>query len=533
MDRIPAIIEERIRRREHSRRNIRTDSPKSLFFAGGSGDKLAAPLASGPMKWQCAYFSEEKYVYSADNTAAGRTSITYDHTDSGTGTFDPDALTYTDDGAPGWTPDEWINHYLKVGDNYYKITDNDASSVTLDIAPGQVISDGAYNIYPFVPNMFRGAFFYPDENSDWFYIIKNNSTTVIYVDYSQSVFILTATAQVTTGDAGAPYDTFRATDFDGYPDDYWNNYSIIFKDGDNAGETDVISDFTGATGEFVLETGVTHSIDVNDWFRIERSLLWVSVGATFKIFSGYIPGPDDFSGISDPELIRFRDVQVEPDGTLIDNNMPSPYVGRYAVEIYSMASKSFASVLRFKGAVKVILRNLATTRAQMVFQSSGYTSQQTSILFNLSLRTWYRVEIYYYIPGLIVGDLRLDGIKSFINTWRDVTPGAPTGLSVTGTYEGFQLSWTNYPILGAGAITQIWICDTEDGTYTLDGVVPIDTDAWQTSHYDPEETKWFKLRHISASGVEGSYCSAVSDATTGEIIGRYEFLDCVEFAREV
>lgn len=530
-NRLPAIIEDRIRRREYSRRNIRTDNPKALFFAGGSGEKLAAPLASGPMKWQCAYFSEAQYAYSADNTAVGRTSITYNHTDSGNGTFDPDALTYTDDGAPGWTPDEWINHYLKVGDNYYKIIDNDASSVTLDIAPGQVISDGAYNIYPFVPNMFQGAIFYPDENSDWFYIISSNSNTVIYVDYMQSVFVRTPPALVTTGDAGAPFDTFRCLGFSTYPDDYWNNYTIVFTSDDNAWEFDVISDFTGATGEFVLGTGVTNSIDVNDWFRIERSLLWVSVGATFKILSGYIPGPDDISG-ADSETIRFRDIQVEADGGLVDNNMPAPFVGRYAVEIYATASKSFSVPIRFNGSVKVILRNLATTRAQVIFQSSGNTIRSASLTLSIALRTWYRLEVYYYIPGLIVGDLRVGGLKQFINTWRDITPGSPTGLSVTGTFEGFQLSWTNYPILGEGARTQIWICATEDGTYALDGVVPMDTEAWQSSYYEPETTKWFKLRHISASGIEGSYCSAVSDTTTVEITGKYEFTDLIEFPIE-
>ena len=84
-DPLPVLIEDRIKREDRRGRNVRTDNAKSLFFKQGSGDKVASQLESGEFAWQGAYFNEEKYLVSGDNTAVQRKSLTYNHTENGAG----------------------------------------------------------------------------------------------------------------------------------------------------------------------------------------------------------------------------------------------------------------------------------------------------------------------------------------------------------------------------------------------------------------------------------------------------------------
>ncbi len=283
-ERLPVLIEDRIKRRERRGRNVRVGNSKALFFKAGTGKEVSKPLTSGEFKWQCVSFSEEKYFAPDVNTAISRNSLTDNHTESGNGVYDPTTGIWSGTGKT-WTLNEWANHYLKVGDNYYKILSNDTATpgiLILDVGPEQIISDGAYNIYPFTPNMFKGFALYPDDNSDRFYKVQNNSNTQIFINPR----VLVYDNLVTTGDAAGDYDTFRSSSHTGYPNDHWNDYTLQFIVATNLGDSSNIADFVGATGEFVLETPMDDTIDINDEFIIEDGLLWVGVGATYQVASG-------------------------------------------------------------------------------------------------------------------------------------------------------------------------------------------------------------------------------------------------------
>ncbi len=389
---LPAMIEDRIKRRERRGRNVRIDNPKSLYFKAGTGKEVTKPLSSGPFNWRCISFSAELPLLTGVNTAVSWNRLTQNHTDNGNGTYDPTTGEWTGTGKV-WTINEWADHYLKVGDAYYKIlsnTDDNPSVLTLDVETDQVIADGAYNIYPFIPNMLRGLILYPDTNSDRRFIVSVNTNTEIYTSRGTAV----SRGTVTTGDAAGDYDTFRDSAFDSYENDHWDDYTLRFISGDNAGEHSNIDNFVGATGEFVLGTAMAATIDISDKFRILEGLLWVGVGATYKVGSGYSPKASDFAA-ADTEDIRFRDLATSSDGSLVDYGMDTPFVGKYSIEIYSEASKTFAVPFNpGRGSARVILTNLATDNAQILFTSSPLQSSGAiPITFTLSQRIWYRIDI--------------------------------------------------------------------------------------------------------------------------------------------
>ena len=475
-------------------------------------------MVSGEFAWQCAYFSQEKYLRSVDNTAVSRDTITFDHTESGVGVFDADDGTWAGTGKT-WILNEWADHYLSINDNYYKILSNTVGApgvLTLDINSAETIADGAYNIYPFRPNSLTGLMIYPDSaNLNKYVVIQSNTTTVLTMSAS-SLFIRNAEGTVTTGDAGAPYDTFRDSAFTGYADDHWNDFSIFFTSGDNAGESANIDDFTGSTGQFVLGAGLSNSIDVADEFIIENGLYWVSVGATFKIFSGYLPSSDDFEDIASA-LTHYRVLKTNEDGVLRDYNMPKPFIGRYAIEIFSEASKSFTAQLKHSsGAVRINLVNLSTNQIMRLLESSNVKYGSTPILFALSQRIWYRVEIYYYCNDKQNADIGVEGLKQFVYAWRDLTASAPTDIVITGADtnndndldtmlpDSIEITWVNNVFLAGGGETEVWDSDTENGSYSIVTKVPA-TATKASALYGAGVAKWFKLRHISASGVEGIF----------------------------
>jgi len=512
-------IEDRIERQQRIKRNVRTGSPQVLHFQENSGRVVGDNVTPSRFEWRCDYFSEAKYGQSGVNTAIGDDTITVDNGDTGaSGTFDGTDFTYTD-GTKSWDIDEWIGYQLVVNGNYYKISSNTATKLTLEILRGAVIQNTSYAIVAFIPNSLGGLSINPDNASDDTYIIESNTTTVITVTRNS---IRTWNPRlgplVTTGDAGAPYDTFRASGMIGYGDDFWNGHVMNFTIGDNASESLVILDYTSATGEFVVDTGFSNSIDVGDRFMILRPLLNVSVGATWRLETGYIPGATDFADNVD-SLLR-REIGIIGDGAIDDTNFERPFVGRYTVEVLSESTKTFAAAIEFNGAINIEIVNMSSNRRTTLRQAASpaqFISPKT-IVFTVEAFTWYRIEIYLYVPLTISGKLRVSGIVPFINSWRDITAGAPTIVSVSGadssnnndpaTMQENQITidWSNNSFILNGN-TEIHTSDTEGGTFTKLGAANLSVTSGVRS-YTPGTTKWVKLRHVSASGVLGPFTPA-------------------------
>ena len=568
---IPRQIEDRIERQQRIGRNIRVDAPKILYFPENTGRVVAPGESPSRFEWRCDYFSEAKYLRTGVNTAVGADSITVDNGDTGAaGTFSATDLTYTD-GTQSWATDEWTGYFLKVGAVYYTILSNTATILTLQLLRGTLIENTSYSIVPFIPNSLVGLVINPDTADDEIYTIESNTETVITVTV-ESVRIAGTRAAVTTGDAGAPYNTFRATALVGYADDFWNGFAILFLNGDNAGESQIIADYTGTTGEFVTGN-FSNSIDVSDDFKILRSILNISVGATWRLETGYIAGASDFASnitfiikrevgtsgfIGNIYIPRytFRPISVSPyriksgsgfrfgdGGGINDSNFDRPFVGRYAVEILSESTKTISVYLDFNGAINIQMVNILSNKRTTIKQASSpaQIAQPQLLLFSLEAFTWYRIEIYLYVPTTIQGKLRISDISSQINSWRDITAGAPTVVSVTGAdlanssdpgtmaEELITLVWTNntYAIRGQ---TEIHVSDTEGGTYTK--LISLDLNvATHSIQYQPGTTKWFKLRHVSDSGVLGPFADAQKGITmsagAGNTVVTLEWVDNV------
>lgn len=533
MPQLPAQIEDRIRRRERTGRNVRTGLARSIFFQDGTRSIVNPLVRPDTFNWECVYLNETRSARSDVNTAVGDGTITLNNTDSGAaGIFDPLLLTYTD-GGQAWDVDKWIDYYLKAGGIYYLILSNTSTALQLEDTPGLTIPDGAYTIVPFKPNQYAGANINPDTGYTKIYRVLRNTETVMSLNMLGSPGA-DVDGVVTTGDAGAPFTVFRDSAFIGYADDFWNDLEqigVYFTAGDNQGEVLPVIDFTGSTGEFTVSTGFSNTIDIGDTFRLIWTLKGISVGATWSIISGYIPSVTDFENAAH-ENIHHRVLRTGVKGDLYDHNFPKPFVGRYAVEIYSEASKAFSMLMTsWGGGTRVDLVNLATGMRTNPYASGARTVDRHPVVVNMNQRTWYRIEIYIYVPELTKGLIRVDGLTQFITSWRDITPGAPTVVSVSGADSSnnddagtmepdtITIAWTNNPTIGVNAVTEIWESATEGGSYSFVakvGVAITSTSIIRT----PGSTKWYKLRHVTASGVLGVYTAArkgrVSNAAVGE-----------------
>ncbi len=530
MKSISRQIEDRIERQQRIGRNIRTGNAKVMYFPQNTGRSVAAGLSPSSFEWRCDYFSEAKYARTGVNTAIGVNSITVDNGDTGAaGTYSATNLTWTD-GTKSWATDQFVGYFLKVNSVYYKILSNTATVLTLKIIRRDTIQNTSYSIVPFTPNSLVGLIINPDTDEDETYVIESNTETIITI-IPTSMVATGAILPVTTGDAGAPYDTFRASALIGYAANHWQNYTVLFVTGTNAGESQVVSTYAQATGEFVMVTGFSAAIDNGDLLRILRPVLNVSVGATWRLDSGYIPGASDFAsnvgnllprevGISSAENLSARIAAIFSGfglGGVDDSNFEKPFVGRYAVEILSESTKSIGAMLDFNGAINIQLINMVSNKRTLIKEASSPSqlTQPAMVLFSLEAFTWYRIEIYLYVPQVINGKLKLSNISNQINSWRDVTAGAPTVVSITGAdlanaddsgtmgEELITLTWTNNTYFIRGN-TSIHESDTENGTYSSKANVGSHVNSIALQ-YQPGTTKWFKLRHISLSGVRGPF----------------------------
>ncbi len=521
---IPQTVEDRIRRRERRGRNIKIDQAKAISYPQSSrNDDYRAPNS---LVWNLRYMLAE--LYGQVGTAVGDISfavtanaltVTFGN-NTGNGVFDADDLTWTD-GAKSWTVNQWVGYYLKVGTVYYKVLSNTTTALTLDLSKGELIVAGAYTLVPFIPNMHKDGFLNPDTGADRRYKITGNTETVISVN-SKNV----AAGTVTTGDAGAPYKTFRDSAFTGYEDDALNGFSIHWPTGDNNGESDTIFDFTGATGEIVVATGFTNTIDVSDTFLIVDDMLYAGSSSEWRTEKYYPLSSSDFTD-ANPEEIHIVQLPTS-NGAIVDSRMQAGYAAMYSVEVLSKTQRNISVPIEiFEESLRIELTDLGTGTTQVLYDSGFRPAIAPSVEFMLRSNTWHRMDVYLYVadgqidtPSGEVIDFRFDPLSAFITTWRDVTSTIPTGIVITGAdtsnaadvgtmrSNSIEISWVNSILLGQGGVTEIWHDDAES---FLPPVIltKVPTAVTQiTSTFDPDTDEWFKLRHVSASGTPGPYSSA-------------------------
>ncbi len=128
---------------------------------------------------------------------------------------------------------------------------------------------------------------------------------------------LTVDGTVTTGDAGAPFDTFIDTSMITAFPGVFTGLNIEFLTGTNAGLRTTISSYTNTTGEIVLTTAASNSIDVGDTFRIDRN--------------AFI---DDITGASSPFTVEL----VDSGGSAIDTSV---YTSERSAAIRSLNGLNF------------------------------------------------------------------------------------------------------------------------------------------------------------------------------------------------
>lgn len=526
-------VEDRIEREQRRGRTVRIDQGKSVLFQVGTGRRLQENLRPAQFEWRCAFLQETKFALTGVNTTVTPIRIVVNTVDSGVaGVFDFNARTYTD-ASQTWIDNEWSQFYLKVDTEYYQIISNLEKILTLDINIGVSIDDGSYDIVPFVPNSLVGTLIQPDENDDQIYVVESNTETTIRIAFDRGEgFSNIALGTVTTGDAGAPFDTFDDTAFGNNFDDQWNGYTIYFYRGNNAGEYRLISDFQTTTGRFILSTGFTNAIAIGDKFKITKSLLWVGTGATWRIETGYTPSNLDFENSTTPPILRILGSSKE--GNIDDQQMPTPYLGMYSAEVYVAGRKSFKLDIDYVGALSIYTVNTSTNERLLVFSSPVRARGSDSIVFSLPGRVYTRIEIYNYVPETLYGSLKVSGIAQFLNSWRDLTSSAPTWVSLTGAdssnnddtatmlSDSIELEWTNNVFLREGGKTEIFIDDDEGGLFDTLSATVLASETKRIVPFAPGTTKWFKLRHLSASGVIGGITAARKGVTANPGLGNVD-----------
>jgi hypothetical protein len=532
----PRIFEDRIERFDRKKRNIRIDAPRSILFQDNDGTRLP-PVGERPSNfdWRCDFFSETKYARTGVNTSVGFNSITVDVTDSGSGLFDGDNFEWTDN-TKSWTVDEWVGFYLKVNGIYYQILSNTATVLTLRITRGTAVPNGAYTIIPFVPNSLTGLLINANTANDLTYAIKGNTESVITIT-SKSAVVGGTTAEISTGDSVAPYNMFAIDDLKGYADDFWNGFGIRFRDGANAGESQIITDYAATGGWFTTEN-FTLPISGNDRIEITEQIISTSIGATWRLVTGYIPGPEDFVGGN----LLVRQVGVTDGGGISDSDYERPFIGRYASEMLAQSTKAFPLRLAFSGAISVYLVNVDTGRRSLLAEVAAQVNGDLDLQVVLESNQWHRLEIYLYVPPNINGIMKIVntfGITPYINSWRDITAGPPIQLTVTGANSSnvndpstmlessIVRTWRNDPFFSSGK-TEIWISETENGTYTK-AVTVESSQTTITGTWPAGTVSWAKLRHVSTSGVVGPYSDTrkgvVAGAGLGEAVVTLDWVD--------
>ena len=536
---IPQTVEDRIRRRSRRGRNVLVDQSKAISFPQSSRNEDI--LAPNSLVWNLRYMLAEFYgqvgtaVGDISFTVAANTLTVTFANNTGSGVFSGANLTWTDSSKTGgnaWTVNQWAGYYLKVGTLYYKILSNTTNALTLDLPKGEWIVDGAYTLVPFIPNMHKDGFLNPDTSADRRYRILSNTETVITIRALPVV-----SGAVTTGDAtGPPYTTFSDSAFGGYQNDALNGRTVAWATGNNAGQKDTILDFVGGAGDFVMTTGFTGVINVGNIFQISNDMLGAVSSSEWRTEKYYPLSSSDFTN-ANPEDIHIVQLPTA-NGAIVDSRMQAGYAAMYSAEVISKVQRNISvPIAIFRESVRVELTDLGTGTTQIIYDSGFKPAFSPSVEFILRSNAWTRMDVYLYVsdgqidtPTGQVIDFKFDPLAPFITSWRDVTPTVPTNIAITGAdtsnnddfnsmlQNSIEISWDNSIFLGQGGETEVWQSDTEGGAYTILSKVPA-TVTLVLATFDADTTKWFKIRHVSASGVLGPYSSARKGVTVEAGLG--------------
>ena len=431
-------IDKHIERKTRDRHRVKTTGTIPVRYSGGHSPQLPVmPPAPGGLQWTKRYYIEQRSHHQADNTAIIANSLAYDHQETSvTGTFDG-STTWTDDGTPGWTNDEWINHYLRTGSPgnyvYQLITNNDSGTLTIELSNQSPPEDGSYSIIPFKPSMFVGAWLVPDINSlNRRYAVIGCSSYVISVDIN--IFLISGT--ITTGDASSPYNTFRDSGFIGVPDDTFNDYTLEFLTGVNAGEAKGIIDFDSATGEFTTQN-FTNAISIGDTFKIRNDMVWCSIGDTFRL-EGYVtPVNSDFEG-QDPGDV-FSDLISSADGSLVDAGFEDYTNAHYSIELLPAGQISTELQIVCVDSIKITVTQEGG-ETMTLHDSEFRPNQVTSVPLILEGGVWTRLDVYYYAENGVAGFQINEDFTRYLAGWRIPVGDAPD-ISVTAGEKGILLEW--------------------------------------------------------------------------------------------
>ena len=218
----------------------------------------------------------------------------------------------------------------------------------------------------------------------------------------------------------------------------------------------------------------------------------------------------------------------------------------YSAEVTSNIQRTVILPININNSIRIDWTDLSKSETLTLLDSGFAPNKVENISFLLRANIWYRMDIFIYnesgsISSTQASSFQFDPLAPYIHSWRDITPEVPIWVSVTGAdsnndpdlgtslNDAIKLLWNNSIFVGQGGFTEIWASD-DDITYTIEGKTEAQTREW-ISAQSPGTTKWFKIRHTSASGIIGPYTAArkgiVTAASTGNTVVEVEFVDAV------
>lgn len=547
MRNIPQTIENRINKSERKGRTVLVDDSKAISYPRSVQNKIANSPTD--LIWNLRYI--EKTLYGTTGISVGDVSFSVGSSaltvaflnNTGSGVYSNTLFTWTDS-SKTWTVDQWAGYYLKVNDEFYRITSNTADSLLLPLQKGDSIQDGTYEIVAFITNMLVGSFLNPDTSSNKRFQIVSNDEFVINIRIRPL-----KSGVVTTGDASAPYATFRDNvSLANYADDDFVGDTIV---GFNAGaqEKRLITSFTAATSEITVDSGFTNPIVISDRFRIVKDMLYAVASTEWRTEKYYPLSASDFENALPSEIKYVR--LPASGGKILDNNLKQGYAAMYSIECMSNIKRNVSTLIgSIDSSLRIEIKDLSSGTV-FVPVDTGFRPVQpnANLTFVLRANVFYRMDVYMYSEtgGTVLGQganrtFVFDPISKFIDVWRDTRATEPIWNSVTGADSsnvsdpstmlptGITLSWENSIFISDGSKTEIWDSDAVDGTFALLVTLSSDDELF-TDVLASGADRYYKIRHISATGETGPFTSVrrgiVSSSGAGNAVIDFKWVDNV------
>jgi hypothetical protein len=469
------------------------------------------------------YFSSQRttvdYETSATINANGNV-LTYSHEEtSRAGDYNFVTDRWEDDASPAWTIDEWKDHWLLASGNYYKITSNTADAVYITVEGNVPPEKGSITIVPFKTNEFKGAYLQPDTSKSQhrFTILSNTDTTITIKKET-----VHSAGSVTTGDAGAPYDTFKDSFFvlPAGDDDFLIDYYVAFTSGANSGTAKKITDFSATTGTFVVDAfaGV---IAINDKYQIEYDMRWVSAGSTFVIEGFYVPTEADFVGgavVSEGEVHR-KTVQFDQ-WEIIDNNLGDYINAIYSVEVMSVKSGEISIPVHSKNSIKIKITEVDLSSPVVLADSGFRPNFNSSIRVNYKQNVWYRIDIYVYAEDGKTGFKLGEEFRQAFDYFRLPSPGVPASLTTTPGKNQMLLTWEQ----DESYKTEVY-SSTDGVNYTWLATVGRGESRYVHTGLVTYGKYYYKLKHMNDTGAVSALTSQATGTVLQQIIPRTVTVD--------